>query len=395
MALLLDIWKTQPDEIRAKTVQQILSIAGDGKLRDDGKTSAELRSFLDQIDSHLLLKFADQCLTSAFSESGMVLQDIVNQIGKRLGFVVEFGRYRGIKSQIGNDGLWTTKGGDALIVEVKTTDAYQIPLETPVGYRRKLIEAGKIGEASSSILYVVGRSNTGDFESQVRGSCHAWDIRLIGIEALASLLKIRETVDDPAILEKIRSILKPTEYTRVDRIIDLVFTTTSEAKKDEEVFQDVAGPQTGEPTKRITPVNFREACFERIARDLKITLVKQSPAISATPDGFIGVYCANSRAYQNPGGSGYWFGFHPGQRDALAQYEKAFVGFGCGSPENILLIPFAEFQQWLPTFNQTILPDRAYWHVKFDELKGQWFNTPKAEHPRRPVTKYLVLDKIG
>ncbi len=93
---LLNLWKSQPAEFQTRTVQQIVAFAGDGKLRDESSTCAEFREFLDQIDSDTLIKYADQCLEQPFPESGFVLQDIVNQIGKRLGFDVEFGRYRGI-----------------------------------------------------------------------------------------------------------------------------------------------------------------------------------------------------------------------------------------------------------------------------------------------------------
>jgi hypothetical protein len=390
---LLNLWKSQPAEFKTRTVQQIVAFAGDGKLRDESSTCAEFREFLDQIDSDTLINYADQCLEQPFPESGFVLQDIVNQIGKRLGFDVEFGRYRGVPNKIGHDGLWTTKTGIALVTEVKTTDAYQIPLETPVSYRRKLIEQGKVRETSSSILYVVGRSRTDDFESQVRGSKHAWDIRLIGVDALTRLLKLRESMDDPAILERVRSILQPNEYTRVDGIIDLVLTTTNEATKDEQLDPSGDfGESDEDSAKKFTPVNFRPACFERLSKVLKTPLMKRSTAIHASADGKIGVYCGMSRLYQNPGNQGYWFAFHPGQRDALALYEKAYVAFACGSENKLLLIPFATFDAWLPTMNQTVLEDRHYWHVKFEETQGKWVNLAKAEFPRREVTTFYVSE---
>jgi len=34
------------------------------------------------------------------------------------------------------------------------------------------------------VLIVVGRQDTGELEAQIRGSRHAWDIRLISAEAL-------------------------------------------------------------------------------------------------------------------------------------------------------------------------------------------------------------------
>ena len=53
--------------------------------------------------------------------------------------------------------------------------------------------------------------DTGDLEAQIRGSQHAWDIRLISAEALLRLLAITEEVEDPGVSERIRSILIPRE----------------------------------------------------------------------------------------------------------------------------------------------------------------------------------------
>jgi hypothetical protein len=104
--------------------------------------------------------YAGQCLTSSFHDSGLALQDIVNQAGRRLGFKVEDGRYRGTAGEVGFDGIWRTAEGDAILAEVKTTDVYRLSLETTATYRRDLIKKGALPEESSSILYVVGRSGT-------------------------------------------------------------------------------------------------------------------------------------------------------------------------------------------------------------------------------------------
>lgn len=39
------------------------------------------------------------------------------------------GRYRGVKGQVGFDGLWMSVDGRAIVIEVKTTDAYRIDLD--------------------------------------------------------------------------------------------------------------------------------------------------------------------------------------------------------------------------------------------------------------------------
>ena len=102
---LTDLWEKSKAELLAKNVQQIIFFAGDGNLTDGSTTSEEFRAFLKGISTELIQRYTDQCLKDSFSGSGFVLQDIVNQIGIRLGFKAEYGRYRGVQGQIGYDGL--------------------------------------------------------------------------------------------------------------------------------------------------------------------------------------------------------------------------------------------------------------------------------------------------
>jgi hypothetical protein len=50
------------------------------------------------------------------------LQDIINHIGRLLGFEVTFGRYRGVAGANGYDGPWQSPTGKRIVVETKTTD---------------------------------------------------------------------------------------------------------------------------------------------------------------------------------------------------------------------------------------------------------------------------------
>lgn len=338
---LVDLWKTNADELRKKTVQQLLAIAGDGKLRDENETSEEFRKFLRHVPSDLLGEFANQCLATAFPQGGLVLQDVVNQIGRRLGFKVEEGRYQGSTTAVGFDGLWRTEDERTILIEVKTSDAFRLNLETTAVYRQRLIENGKLKEEKSSILYVVGRDDTGGLEAQVRGSRYAWDIRIISIDALLKLMKVKEELEDRSTLDRIRDILTPREYTRVDGIIDLVFTAARDIKQEEQIEADTEigqGPLT-RTGKKFTPVNFREACIARLQAHLGETLVKQTYAIFANPDDTLGVLCAISKEYSRgkpAGRTGYWFGFDRSQKETLSEYPKALVAFGCGSEKQIL-----------------------------------------------------------
>jgi hypothetical protein len=312
-----------------------------------------------------LLTYAEQRLTSAFVESGLALQDIINQAGRRLGFEVKDGLYRGVAGKVGIDGIWSTKGY-SILAEVKTTDAYRLNLETTASYRRELIKSGEITEKFSSILYIVGRFDTGDLEAQVRGSRHAWDIRLISVDALFRLVKIKEEIEDQKTVDRIRGILMPQEFTRVDGIIELVFNVTKEVEPEiVEEAEEEQEEQEESSGKKFTfvPVQFRDACIARLQSQLTESLVKQTAATYATPDGATGVLCALSKEHHRHNRVGYWFAFHPSQKAALEKYPKAWVAFGCGSEHQIIFIPLQNFLGWLPLLNKTELEERFYWHV--------------------------------
>jgi hypothetical protein len=45
----------------------------------------------------------------------------------------------------------------------------------------------------------VGRQDTGDLEAQVRGSKHAWTVRIISADALANLVALKENSESDSV----------------------------------------------------------------------------------------------------------------------------------------------------------------------------------------------------
>ncbi len=387
---LTELWKSAQNELREKHIQQVIGFAGDGRLRDGGTASKEFRDFLALVPSNVLSRYAGECLNDKFDGSGFALQDIINEVGKRLGFRVEQGRYRGTPGEIGFDGLWISPDNNALVVEVKTTDAYRIDLDTIAAYRRNLIAEQRVKAANCSILVIVGRSDTGDLEAQVRGSRHAWDIRLISIDGLLRLMQLKEELEDPKIMEKIRRVLTPQEFTKVDGIIDLVFSTAEDVKKEEEIAEEPDEENGDQRKPKFVPVNFRDACAARVQEHLAQPLVKRSSAVYSSPDESVLVICINSREYRKATHSGYWFAFHPHQRDLLQCHLQAFVALGCASKDSILLIPAVDFVPWLERCHKTERADRFYWHIRVTKDKaGYVLRVKKGTEPVR-LTKYLL-----
>jgi hypothetical protein len=252
---LLDFWKTNRDVVLTLSIEQILANAGDGVLKDQSECSVELRRFFNIVPSDRLGIYARHCLETAFDKNGLALQDIVNEIGRRLEFDVEDGLYQGKRTAVGFDGIWRFKGEPGLIIEVKTTDVYNFSLDTLAQYRDRLAGDGRI-EENASILIVVGREDTGALEAQIRGSRHAWDIRLISVERLLKLLQVSEKSEDPSTLRQIRQLLRPFEYTKIDRIIDVLFEAAADVETQQQIEQ--AKPDDAQPENASDASNYAD-----------------------------------------------------------------------------------------------------------------------------------------
>lgn len=393
---LLDLWKTSPDQLSDKQIHQLIAFAGGGKLRDGSPCAEELKAFLSMAPSSSLASYAEQCLAESFTDSGLALQDVVNEVGSRLGADVTPGRYRGKSTEIGFDGLWVFPNGQSIVVEVKTTDAYRIDLNVIAGYQKALVDAGRISEDASSILLVVGRQDTGDLEAQIRGSRFAWDVRIISVDALNRLVAIKEEVEDPVIIDRIHSILIPREFTRLDEIANILFSAAEDIKQ-ETASEDEAEPG-GEETKakepKFKPVAFHDACMTRVAKSLGETLLKRSRASYQSADKKIRVNCAVSKEYDSGKHPNYWYAFHPHQQEFLAGGKNSFVVFGCGASKRVLAIPFEEFNTWLDGMWTTEKEDRSYWHVVIDRVGGQYLLRRKKGLDPIKLAHHLLPDDV-
>ena len=119
-------------------------------------------------------------------------------------------------------------------------------------------------------------------------------------------------------------------------------------------------------------------------------MVKESAAVYSSPDKKTVLVCVNSREYKGPNSSGYWYAFHPYQKELLEGAEKGYVALGCGSEKLILLFPAAEFLAWLPIFHRTEDGDRFYWHVRVKaDASGYTLRVKKGNKPI-DVTAYLL-----
>lgn len=388
---LIDLAKSNPESFDKYLIRQVVAVAGNGTLRDESECSHQLRAYLETVSAEKLADYARECLDDPFTDSGLVLQEVVNELGRRLEFDVQNGRYRGRVGGIGFDGIWRVPGGPSIIVEVKTTDAYNVKLGDVAGYKPKLQNAGLV-EDDASILFVVGRQDTGALEAQIRGSRYAWEMRVVGVDSLIRLVSVKEKSSEDQTVTQIRELLRPFEYTRVDRILDVVFSAAVDVvtQDEEPTDNDQAEPfqQERTPQSTIEEVRLRAVGGLNVAKDLH--LVRKRQALFEDKDADVRACVTVSKRYEQ-NTQPYWYAYHPKWDDFLADATQGLMVFGCIDRPEAFAIPREEMQQILPSLNQTVKSDGShYWHVKLAEEDDGLVLFASKTGERFPLHSYRV-----
>jgi len=344
--------------------------------------------------------YVQQCLDASFQQSGFVLQDIVNEIGRRLDFEVEHGLYLGRRNAIGHDGLWRSEGAAEIVIEVKTATHITIDLNKVAGYRTRLIAEGKIAPAAS-VLIVIGREDTGPLEAQIRGSRHAWDVRMIGVESLLKLLRIKERFEDEATVTLVKQLLRPVEYTKIDKIVDVVFAATKDTEKRIEEIDDVAPLSGGVAATARLPIApedadaieaIRNRAVAGLSDKLGKNLVRFRRTLFWDQTRQVRACVAVSKAYKSAS-QGYWYAFHPTWRDFLSGGAESYFVLVCLDLNHAFAIPFADLKENLSALNTSQRPNgQTYWHINVlrDKQRGLLMRLPKSRN-QMPLKQFRFL----
>jgi hypothetical protein len=389
---LLDLWNADRQQITSKRIDQLIAFAGEGKLRDGNTTTGEFRALLKAIPSNLVGQWLNECLENRFTDFGFVVQDIVNEIGSRLGFDVTHGVYRGHSNE-GFDGLWRVPIARAILVESKSSTSYSINLSRISDYRKQVAAQLGLRWENISILMVVGTEDTSEFEAQVRGSRFAWDIRILGVQALYRLLKLKEALDDPKVERQIQDILFPQEFTRLDGIIDLVFATAEDAQElaAEEPEEE---PEDEEPPNEQPRASFHAAILPQLEKHFGQPLVKKSRVQWSSPDQSLLLSCQVSKQFTK-GGADFWFGLKRTTRESLESHQNSFCAFGLGSPDRVVVIPFSVLAPQLEGLWTSPAKDGGvlHWHIRFANSNRGVVLLADRDKRQIDVTKYLLAGK--
>jgi hypothetical protein len=212
--------------IALRQLSQILDLAG--SLDDSPGSNTPRQRFRDFLDKNVtevgqVRDYVQECLKTPDAQYSRAPQDLINHIGRRfLGFEVTFGRYHGVKGQIGFDGHWESPTGFHLVIEVKTSEVYPIKTATLVGYVNELIGEKKISDWDTALgLYVVGNPNreVQQLENSIVAEKRTHQLRIISAESLLSLTELRNGIDVEH--EDVLALLRPASPT-VDPVVSLM-----------------------------------------------------------------------------------------------------------------------------------------------------------------------------
>ena len=227
------LFDEHPDQCKSMNLKQIAGFAGDGNMLHE-ETSEDLRAFFSKIDLEMFQKYIDEALSTAkkykFDDRGFVLQELVNEMGNRLGYKVTHGLFKGKKGDNGYDGLWQAPDGFHIVMESKTSDAYTPDMVAIRGYRDKLILDKMIDKEYSSILVVLGREDKGKITNYIKGDEGAPYTRSISTQSLFELVKLYTEKNEVKVQNQIFKLLMPRDYTLLDNLIELIFPKNNAGK---------------------------------------------------------------------------------------------------------------------------------------------------------------------
>jgi hypothetical protein len=206
-------------------LEQVLELVGDLDDAPGEKTPRErFRRFLAQNLTSVgaVRDYVEECLRSSGDQYNRALQDLVNHLGRLLGFDVTFGRYKGVQGGIGFDGMWKSPSGLYVVVEVKTTDIYAIKTAILLGYIDRLISEQMIPDWDHALgLYVVGRRDAElkQLENSIIAEKRTHQLRVITVDKLLILAEL--LADYEMEHEAVLTVLRPTGPV-VDTLIELM-----------------------------------------------------------------------------------------------------------------------------------------------------------------------------
>ena len=202
------------------------------------------------------------------------------------------------------------------------------------------------------------------------------DTRLISVEALLKLLSVKEMADQESTIGQIRALLQPLQTTKLDGIIDIVFSTALDVEdgvKSQSVEAEEAegegpkGKQVRTPSEQLEAK--RESAAESLGKARKLQFVKQRRTLYQNGEGDVRLCVVVSKRYGKTY-QPYWYGYHTHWNEFLREGKTAFLVLACMDRTTAYAIPYATLAPLLTKLNKSEASRRSYWHLPLTQLES-------------------------
>ena len=178
------------------------------------------------------------------------------------------------------------------------------------------------------------------------------------------------------------------EYTRLDQIIDVMFTTATDLdiviNADDEALTKSAEAQdqhsaidvktrerkeegfakgTWEFTDSRLLEQKREDILQAAGKKIGEVFIKKSRALYWGSSHENRVACSISKRYTKPGSYRYWYAFHPQWDEFLREGKTGYFILGCMDQSFAFCIPWQILNPLLAFLNTTTTERSTYWHI--------------------------------
>jgi hypothetical protein len=227
------------------------------------------------------------------------------------------------------------------------------------------------------------------------------------------LVQLKENAQDAITGKKIRELLFPMEYTRLDQIIDVMFTTATDVEavlntegdalnvditQDKSVTSEALDPSeplsskgTWEFTDSRLLQGKREEILQSVSQKIGAALIKKSRALYWDASHDNRVACSISKRYTRTNSYRYWYAFHPQWDEFLRDGKTGLFVLGCMDQRFAFSIPWSVLNPLLPYLNTTTTERSTYWHIHIgeDEKSGYYLLVSKKDEDL-PLSDYVI-----
>lgn len=383
-------WRTPPELTEAKHHYRLIEFDENTRSRELGNApeshqlSVSFRALLSESPLPLVRKLACICIQRALTRP---LQDVVNELGRRFGFDVENGPYRGRWEGPGYDGLWSLPDGRLVIVEVLYEDAWVFNATAIARCRSLLFQSGRLEGKTFSFLLLP--SEQGSFAKGSLGPEDASPVLAMGLTFLVKLAHLRETLEDPAAIRQIAEVFIPSEHIQADAIV---------ARMSSSIELSTSAPMTPElgagaesPWEPTESGDFREACISRLASREGVKFAAWSNSAFVSRDETVRAVVETSKEYGDADCAHFCFALHPSPHLFLNGAKRGFLVLVCGTPDKAVALPRAflrTLRKDFPTGERRLAS--FYWHLHVVRFGGQIWIDPEDGGEPLEITNYAL-----